>query len=80
VKELPQAHSKHGNSSNDVLKGVNPESSDLVLKSMLDDVLEIARRRAQILERMKQALLADDTIELKRSAQIICGMKEENQK
>ncbi|MBN1570700.1 MAG: hypothetical protein JXA73_22850 [Acidobacteria bacterium] len=69
---------KYGDNSDNVLNVVSPAASDLVLSSMLDDVLEIARRRAKLLERMKQALLEDDMIALKNAAEVICGLREEN--
>jgi hypothetical protein len=45
---------------------------------MIDDVMEIAQRRAKVLERMRQALQKDDMIALKKAAEAYCGLREEN--
>jgi hypothetical protein len=79
VKGVKRTIPKYGENSNSVSTIVNPTAADLVLKSMLDDALEIAQRRAKLVGMMKQALLADDMIALKKTAEIICGLREENQ-
>lgn len=44
----------------------------------LEQVLSIARERAQILENLRRALLAGDDREIRRFASQICGLADES--
>jgi len=43
-------------------------------RGILDVALEIARKRRETLERMRAALLADDTVEAVELAKELCGL------
>ncbi len=46
------------------------------LNGLTDLVLEISRKRREILHRMKDALLRDDTNEVLKCAQSLCGLED----
>ncbi len=54
------------------------EFNEPILKEGLDQVLAIAKQRAQIIERLKQALLDEDDSKIKLYAFQLCGLTNES--
>jgi len=54
------------------------EYKDDIMKEGLDQVLAIAKERAETLERLRQALLADDNNRIKLYASKLCGLNNES--
>jgi hypothetical protein len=64
--------------TNKVSPIIYTDSSDMALNAMIEEAVKIAQRRAKLLESMKQALLTDDMIALKQTAEVICGLRKEH--
>ena len=54
------------------------KSNEPILKEGLDQVLSIAKQRAQIMENLKQALLDEDEAKIKLYASQLCGLTNES--
>ena len=52
--------------------------NDKIIEEGLNQALVIAKHRAQILESLKEALLADDYQNIKFFASVLCGLTNES--
>lgn len=52
------------------------EIDEQVLEAGLNQIVAIAEERKAILERLKEAMLAEDHRKIRKYASILCGLKE----